>query len=257
MGLGFLGTVFIWAAVGNCSFLTAKNNFADFGVGFTNHEDPYNAALGAKTCQEYDSEVTDLMDGAFKFAKAMGIISGVFGWILFILSSILCCVVLPPLVTRGMSIAYLVLAFASALTLVFLASNGCTNVCNLIYPGYCSSCSLKMSTGSYLAIISFIFFVGAGVANYFLKEKDANTSKGDEAIPGAMAKDEEKALPESSLSESALPEFVLPAPTIETEEEFNDDGTVTIKTTTTKTNPDGSKDIHTSVKKVKVDQLEK
>lgn len=181
----------------------------------------------------------------------MGIISGIFGLVFSILSTILCCIAFPSIVVKIMGGAYLVLALASILMLVFLATDACDSMCNL-YSAYCDSCSLKMGTSAYLAIVPFLFLVRAGVTTFFLKERGgAGTCQGQSvATTKGATKDEEKAAPESALptmnsgAASTVPTSV--APMIEIVEEINDDGTKTI----TKINPDGSKDVHKTIEKV-------
>jgi hypothetical protein len=256
IALGFLGSIFAWAALASCSFLIAKTDIVDFGVGFLKYQDPEVKYLtGAETCDEYESYLEDYLDAAFKFGKAMGIISGIFGLVLSILSTILCCIAFPSIVVKIMGGAYLVVALASILMLVFLATDACDSMCNL-YSAYCDSCSLKMGTGAYLAIVSFLFLVGAGVTTFFLKERGgAGTCQGQGvATTKGATKDEEKAAPESALptmnsgAASTVPTSV--APMIEIVEEINDDGTKTITKTITKINPDGSKDVHKTIEKV-------
>lgn len=68
IALGFLGSIFAWAALASCSFLTAKTDIVDFGVGFLKYQDPEVKYLtGAETCDEYESYLEDYLDVAFKF----------------------------------------------------------------------------------------------------------------------------------------------------------------------------------------------
>jgi len=227
--------------------MTARTDYVKFGVGFIKYEEPSAADVGVKLCREWDSDVKDAyFDAVLKFGKAMGIVAGIFGLVLFILSCILCCLTFPPIVVKIMAGGYLVMAAASILMLVALASDTCTNICNSLDYSVCTSCKLELGTGCYLAIVAFIFFVGAGIATFFLKETEPVTSEvRNKAMPEAAAKDEEMAVPES-----ALRAMSSVAPTIETVEKINDDGTKTVTTTTTKINPDGSKNVHTTIEKV-------
>jgi hypothetical protein len=229
--LGLLGDILTWAALANCSFLTATTNFSVAGIGFVKYVDPY-----LYTCQVWETEDQDaFFDGIWKFGKTMGFIAGVFGLVNFLLSTILCCMAFPRIVLQFMAFGYLFLGVFSILMLVGLYSEVCNNAC-MVLP-YCTTCSMSIGPGARTSIAAFFLFAGAGIATLFLKEKEQTAPNAQEA----KAKDEEEAaLPESALAQGQV------GTTVDVVEKLNDDGTKTVTSTTI--SPDGTKAIHSVIK---------
>jgi hypothetical protein len=234
--LGLGGDILTWAALTNCSFLTATTTFSVAGIGFLKYVDPY-----VYTCQVWETEDQDaFFDGIWKFGKAMGFIAGVLGLVNTLLSTILCCMVFPRIALQFMAFGYLFLGVFSILMLVGLASDICNNAC--VWTPLCITCSMSMGPGARLSIVAFFLFAGAGIATLFLKEKEQTALNTQEAQAEnkTKAKDEEEAAPpESALARGKV------GTTVDVVETLNDDGTKTVTTTTT--NPDGTRAIHSVV----------
>jgi len=221
----------------------ATTNFSAAGMGYVKYTDPY-----LYNCVMWDSKGQDAyFDGLWRFGKAMGFIAGILGLVFIVLSTILCCMRLPRLAVQIMAGVYLVLGFCSILMLVGLASDVCNNACQWTPP--CTQCTLSMAPGARMAIVAFFLFAGAGVTTYCMKEKefapdqDEKAKDEEQAVPDNKAMDEEQAVPES-----ALHRHCSIGTTIDVVEKLNDDGTKTVTTTTT--NPDGTRAIHTTIESV-------
>lgn len=221
-----------WAALANCSFLTATTNFSVAGIGYIKYVDPY-----VYTCQMWDAEdQDDFFDGTWKFGKAMGFLAGILGIVNLVLSFIPCCMAVPRLAVQLVAAGYLLLGIFSILMLVGLASDVCSTACQWL--PLCTQCSLSMAPGARMSIVAFFMFAGASVATLYLREREV-------VVAGATEPEEkENDKEEQAVRESALPQSSI-GTTIDVVEELNGDGTKTVTTTTTK--PDGTKAIHKSI----------
>jgi len=169
-------------------------------------------------CDDYGSD-TDF-DAPFKFGRAISVLGAIFGGTILILLLIASCVRYPgpKIFFRILGSCMLLMAAFSLLLLVGLATENLPN---------------EMGGTAYAVIPSALFWIAAGLTTMFtMQERDSPI------VVSAAAIHAEPTPAYSTKQQGAPP--LPPATTKEIEKRINEDGSMTVITTTRLANPDGT-----------------